>query len=162
MSDDTDDIRPATRRHEDFLGAFAVIEDAAGVVFVQNRRVIGGRATLVWDLPGGQVEPGETLPEALGRELREELSIEVAAEPEYLFLQEGERVVGGARRFVWRSFFFAVRAFRGTPVASDEVLAVRTVPRDEIPGVLAAPYHDSFAQWLQRGGARFFSRWVDE
>ena len=31
-----------------------------------------------WDLPGGHVEPGETPPQALVRELREELAITIA------------------------------------------------------------------------------------
>ena len=37
--------------------------------FVRNERVIDGRVTRVWDLPGGQVEPGELLEETLRREL---------------------------------------------------------------------------------------------
>ena len=56
-----------------------------GVVFIDDRVVLVKRRNepLVgrWSLPGGAVEVGETLQEALRRELREELGIEVAVGP---------------------------------------------------------------------------------
>src|SRR5688572_24266931 len=107
MTDASDFREPHLRQH-DFLGSFAVVETSRGIVMVENRRRIGGREVAVYDLPGGQVEPGELLHEALRRELREEIGIEVTGTPEFLFVQEGERVVGGVRRHAWRSFFFAV------------------------------------------------------
>jgi 8-oxo-dGTP diphosphatase len=50
----------------------AVLRDGAGRVLAARRTSPPG-----WELPGGKVEPGETEPAALARELREELGIEV-------------------------------------------------------------------------------------
>lgn len=55
------------------LSAHAVITDAAGRVLLLKADY-GDRA---WGLPGGGLEPGETLHEALLRECREELGCEV-------------------------------------------------------------------------------------
>lgn len=61
-----------------------------GAVFHQGRLLAARRSAPPelagrWELPGGKLEPGESAPEALVRELREELGIE--AEP-------GERIAG--------------------------------------------------------------------
>jgi 8-oxo-dGTP diphosphatase len=45
-------------------------------VLVQQRRP-GGPRGLLWEFPGGKVEPGETDAEALARECREELAVEI-------------------------------------------------------------------------------------
>ena len=50
----------------------AALLDGAGRVLAARRRRPDG-----WEFPGGKVEPGETEPEALVRECREELGITV-------------------------------------------------------------------------------------
>jgi ADP-ribose pyrophosphatase YjhB (NUDIX family) len=142
-----------------FLGAFAILARGDAFLFVQNRREIGGRIVLTWDLPGGRVEAGELLGEALRREVREEVSIEIAGTPEFAFCQEGERVVAGRRVQAWRSFFFTVDAFRGEPRAAGEVLAMCWLGRHELAGALTAPYHDSFLRWVDAPRAWYASEW---
>jgi nucleoside triphosphatase len=137
----------------DFLGAFGVLERDGGVLLAQNRRVLvpGSAARAVYDLPGGRVEPGETLEEALGREWREECGIE-PRRPRFLFVQEGVRHVEGRRRYAWRSFFFAVEA-DAEPRPGHEVEALLWCPRAKLDVVLDAPYHAGFKRWLRDGEA---------
>jgi 8-oxo-dGTP diphosphatase len=158
MSSADADFREPHLRSGDFLGAFAVIEQDQRILMVQNQRRIGGVAVATWDLPGGQVEPGELLHEALARELREETGLSVAR-AHFLFVQEGERVTAGRRDHAWRSFFFAVEPLPGEAQAQGEVTGLRWFDRRELARVLHAPYHDSFRDWLQGGGAFFRSRW---
>ena len=58
----------------------AVIESEGKILVCQRRR--GDSFELVWEFPGGKVNPGETLPQALQRELFEELGTraEIGAE----------------------------------------------------------------------------------
>jgi ADP-ribose pyrophosphatase YjhB (NUDIX family) len=58
------------------MGVRAVVIDAGGKVFLVRHSYVSG-----WHLPGGGVERGETLVQALARELREEGSIEVVDTP---------------------------------------------------------------------------------
>ncbi len=58
--------------------AVAVIQNAAGEVLISKRPAHlhqGG----MWEFPGGKLEPGETLAQALKREIYEELGLEVKA-----------------------------------------------------------------------------------
>jgi ADP-ribose pyrophosphatase YjhB (NUDIX family) len=61
------------------LGVRAVVLDTDNRVFLVKHSYVAG-----WHLPGGGVEVGETLREALGRELMEEGRIESLGEPRLL------------------------------------------------------------------------------
>ena len=147
----------------DYLGVFGLLENDEGVLLVANRRVIAGEETTVWDLPGGGVEPGETLEEALSREISEETGLSSSVH-ELLFVAEGERIRNGARTGVWRSFFFRIERTGGDLDISGEpdIVASRCVPRAELAPLLTAPYHRGFLRWLADPELRYaFDLWRD-
>jgi ADP-ribose pyrophosphatase YjhB (NUDIX family) len=113
------------------LGVRAVVIDAAGKVFLVRHSYVSG-----WHLPGGGVEAGETLVQALARELSEEGDIEVVGTPPLhgVFFNP----VDSPRDHV---AVFVVRVFRQDPVArANREIAERgffafdALPADTTPG----------------------------
>ncbi len=143
----------------DFLGVFGLLWREGALLLGENRRRLepGEAEVPVFDLPGGEVEEGETLEEALVREWREETGCEVQV-GEFLFVQEGLRFVGGKRAYVWRSFFFEVGT-KEEPFPKAELHSLLWCPRGKLAGVLKAPYHESFLDYLKNGKPFQRGRW---
>jgi len=92
------------------LGVRAVVINDEGRVFLVKHTYIAG-----WHLPGGGVEPGETMLEALARELKEEGNIELTEPPILHGLFLNLRI---SRRD--HVALFVVRAFRQIAATAEE------------------------------------------
>src|SRR5271156_7057842 len=69
------------------LGVRGLVVDEAGRIFLVKHTYVRG-----WYLPGGGVEPGETLLDALARELKEEGNIELVEQPQLHAVYFNEQV----------------------------------------------------------------------
>ncbi|MFC3714899.1 Nudix family hydrolase [Luteimonas soli] len=109
----------------------AAITDARGRVLLA-RRTEGRDLAGLWEFPGGKREPGETPEQALVRELREELGIEVRV---------GAPLIAVAQQYPHKRLRLDVRRvtrWRGTP-RGHEGQALAWVPPDKLPGYTMPP-----------------------
>ena len=102
----------------------AVLDDANRIFLVKHTYVPG------WYLPGGGVDPGETVEAALARELMEEGNIKIIGRPELLGVYLNKEA--STRDHV---AFFAVRGFERTgPRPRDrEIAECGFFPLDALP-----------------------------
>jgi len=131
------------------LGVRAVVIDGEGRVFLVKHSYVPG-----WHLPGGGVEAGETLLEALARELREEGNIEVTGPPRLHGVFFNDR--DSARDHV---ALFLVRNFRQTaaPVPDYEITAHGFFAVGALPADTTAATRARIAEVI--GGAPASERW---
>ena len=86
-----------------------------------------GPAAGEWSIPGGRVNAGETLAEAVVRELAEETGVEAVCDS---LLGWVERIGDGYHYVI---FDFLVTILSGdTPVAGDDAAEARWVPLDQV------------------------------
>ena len=131
------------------LGVRALVIDGDGRIFLVKHSYVSG-----WHLPGGGVEAGETLAEALARELREEGNIEITAQPRLHGLFFNNRA---SRRD--HVALFVVRAFRqsAAPVPDREIVAHGFFAHDALPNDTTAATRARIIEVL--GGAPVSERW---
>ena len=109
------------------IGVGVVLNDAGEVLIDQrlNEGLLGG----LWEFPGGKQEPGEAIEATIGRELQEELAIEV---------EVGEELISLDHAYSHKRMRFVVhlcqwRAGEPQPLASQQVRWVKPQQLSDFP-----------------------------
>jgi 8-oxo-dGTP diphosphatase len=112
--------------------AVALVRRDEKVLLVQQQGPDDERPS--WTLPGGAVEEGELLTEALVREVREETGLEILKARQLAYVAQVDNVVGGTQSL---TFVFEIDDWRGTLAPSDPdklIMAAAFIPLPEAVG----------------------------
>lgn len=97
----------------------------------------------LWSIPGGRVERGEYLVDALRREVKEETNIAVDVGDFIGFLE----LIGDDSHYVILDFL-ATAPTDETPIPGDDVDAVRWVPLDQVTELECTPrFVETLTAW---------------
>ncbi|MGY1652080.1 NUDIX domain-containing protein [Geodermatophilus sp. SYSU D01119] len=110
----------------------AVVLDDAGRLLLVRRRNEPGRG--LWSVPGGRVEPGESLVDAVAREVREETGLAVTVGAEV-----GRVTIPGAGVVYEVADFTCTLAGPAAPVPGDDADAVVFADAAELDRLACTP-----------------------
>jgi len=131
----------------------AALMDEAGQVLMQ-RRPAGKAHAGLWEFPGGKVEPGESCPQALARELAEELGLRLVADP--VPLGFATTADGRADHMPLVILLYAVRGWHGSPQALEAAelgwFAPQALASLAMPP-LDYPLAKALGDWLQQSAS---------
>ena len=107
------DLMPFMKKGVDYIGVGvgAVILDRNGAVFLAKRGKEARNERHKWEFPGGGVEFGETLEQALVREVKEEYDLTIAVER---LLDVVDHIIPAEKQH-WVSPTFLCRITNGSP-----------------------------------------------
>ena len=134
------------------VGALIVDSLDAPRTVLAARRTRPAELAGMWEFPGGKVEDGESPRQALAREVREELSVEIEVGAE---LEAGSGTWPISERFELRLFFATV--VDGQPRPGDDHDELRELSAGELDGVAWLPSDRAAVEHLRaslehRGG----------
>ena len=141
----------SVKRGVDYIGVGvgAVIVDDEGRLFLARRGPGAGNERGLWEFPGGSVEYGERLADALRREMAEEYGIEIEVGAlldvvDHILPDEGQH---------WVSPSFVCRIVSGTPaiVEPEKCSEIGWFAPDKVPAGLTRVTRENLAHYLERG-----------
>lgn len=118
------------------VGVKAIVEDENGrVLLLQRSKPFHGEDFLKWDIPGGRIDVGEKLADALRRELNEETGLDLAEIKNTFHVQD---ILFNPKLHVVRVTYEVTAT--GDVTLSDEHIEFQWFKKDEIPAELTDLY----------------------
>lgn len=132
------------------VGVGAIILNDAGWLFLARRGPLAKNERGLWEFPGGSVEFGERLEDALRREIREEFGIEIKIGPlidvvDHILPEEGQH---------WVSPTYLCRLSGGSPqiLEPGKCTEIGWFPVDHLPSQLTIISRENLSHFLQFRG----------
>lgn len=134
------------------VGVGAIVFNEEGKVFLAQRGPKATNERGYWEFPGGQVEFGERLSEAIQREFREEYGMEIEI---IELLSVSDHILPNEQQH-WVSPTFIARHVSGTPqiLEPEKCTAIGWFFLSELPTSLSVVSEDNLRSYRKKYGKR--------